>query len=150
MINIRNVLITFAEELNKKIEKKGVTYRQVAFAARVTKGSMVHYKSGNCFPELYTLILIADYLECSVNELLGYSDYLLLEHNNDLEDILQNEDTFSDYFLDRLIQCMKTRNVSAKKLFESTGIALNIIEMYLSIHRWIPRVPDFLLICDAL
>ena len=110
----------------------------------------MHYKSGNCCHELYTLILIADYLECSVNELLGYSDDLLLEHNNDLEDILQNEDTFSDYFRDRLIQCMKTRNVSAKKSSESTGIALNIIEMYLSIHRWIPRVPDFLLICDAL
>lgn len=49
MVNVRNVKIKFAEELNSRMLERGVTYRQAALAVGVTKGAFVHYKSGIAF-----------------------------------------------------------------------------------------------------
>lgn len=56
MVNVRNVKIKFAEGLNSRMLERGVAYRQAALAVGVTKGAFVHYKSGNCFPELFVLV----------------------------------------------------------------------------------------------
>lgn len=150
MTNSRDVLITFSEELNKRMECNGVSYRQVAFAARVTKGSMIHYKSGRCFPELWALVLIADYLKCSVNELLGYPGCFGDEHNYNAAELYPNRDIFMDYFRDRLNRQMQLERISSQQLAIKTSFTIDTIERYLSIHRWVPQVPDLIKICDAL
>ena len=151
MIDTRDVLITFSEELNRRMEEKGVSYRQVAFAVRVARGSMIHYKSRYCFPKLWILVLIANYLECSVNELLGYPVcFSNSDRKYDAIELYPNEDVFIDYFRDRLRQQMRLEDVSSQQLAMKTGFKVDTIEMYLSVHRWIPQVPDFLVLCDAL
>ena len=150
MVDNRDILATFAENLNKRMEIKGITYRQVAFAAKVSKGSVVHYRLGNCFPKLWTLVLIADYLECGVGELLGYPSMLAIDHKYNATELYTNEDVFMDYFRDRLDQMMRIQHVSPEELADKSGCSVDTIDMYLSIHRWIPQVPDFLNLCDAL
>ena len=150
MVNDKIVLRMFSENLNKRMEQKGVTYRQVAFAARVTKGCLVHYKSGNSFPELWTLVLMASYLDCSVDGQLGYSDLDTSFSSTRLIKPLMDEDYFDDYFRECLMNMMNSKNVDIFELSDRSGVSKNYIEMYLSIHRWVPRVPDFLAICDAL
>lgn len=150
MINTRDALMTFSEELTKKMISRGVTHRQVAFAARVTRESMSRYKNGVCFPRLWTMVLIADYLKCGVSELLGYSDGLSLSHEYNAARLYTNEDVFIDYFRDRLMQQMRIEHVNSEQLAEKSGLSLKDVKMYLSIHRWIPTVPEFLHICSAL
>ena len=150
MIDARDALAIFSEELQRIMQDRNVTHRQLALAARVTRERMSRYKNGVCFPDLWTLVLIADYLKCSVSELLGYSDRLSLEHNYNAGELYTNEDVFIDYFRDRLLQQMRLEHISAEQLSERSGLSLNNIEMYLSVHRWVPRVPDFLAICSAL
>lgn len=153
MTNPRNTLMDFTQEFNERMDAKGVTYRQVAYAARVTKGSVAHYKLGNTFPEPWTLILIADYLECSVDELFGYSEPHIPKVGRrkvPAVEVFPNWDPFADYFRERLIKFMEERNMSSIDLAELSGISVRTIEMYLSVHRWTPKTPDLLRICDAL
>lgn len=150
MTNSRDVLVTFSEELNRLMQDRNVTYRQVALAARVTRTQMSRYKSGACFPDLWTLVLIADCLKCSVSELLGYSDSLPMEHRFNASELYTNEDIFADYFRDRLQQRMRSEHVNSQQLSAKSGISINHIEMYVSVHRWVPRISEFLCICSAL
>ena len=150
MVNVRDVRITFAEELNTRMQEKGVTYRQTALAAGVTKGAFIHYKSGNCFPELFTLIRIANYLNCSVDSLLGYRSDGRLRLNTDIGGGFFNEDKFKDYFRERFATMLKRARMSVDELTCKSLVSIETIEMYLSVHRWVPQVPDLLRICDAL
>lgn len=150
MIDARDALTIFSEELRHIMQDKNVTHRQVALAARVTRERMSRYKNGVCFPDLWTLVLIADYLKCSVSELLGYSDRLSLEHSYNAGKLYTNEDIFIDYFRDRLRQQMRIERINSEQLAERSEIPLKTIEMYLSVHRWIPHVPEFIAICSAL
>ena len=150
-MNTKDALLIFSTELNKRMEDKGVTYRQVALASRVTRGSMVHYKSGNSFPELYTLVLMADYLDCSVDDLLGHhSGYILPDREISIQNRFADEDEFADYVRTRLFDYMKLKHMDAEELARLTAISAKTIEMYLSVHRWVPRVPELLQICESL
>lgn len=150
MVNIRDAKITFAEELNERMRENGVTYRQTALAVGVTKGAFIHYKSGNSFPELFTLIRISNYLNCSVDSLLGYRSDGKLCLSTDTTGDFSNEDEFKDYFRSRLIAMMEHAGMNANDLSRKSLVSTKYIEMYLSVHRWIPQVPDLLRICDAL
>lgn len=150
MTNSRDVLITFSEELSQRLVEKGVGYRQAALATRVSRENMFRYKSGYSFPKLWTLVLIADYLKCSVNELLGYPCYFGVEHKYDATELYPNESIFMDYFRDRLQQQMRLEHINSQQLAMKTGFTIDTIERYLSVHRWVPQMPDFLILCDAL
>lgn len=153
MIDTKEILWKFAEELNARMIENGVTYRQVAYAARVTKGSVVHYKSGNTFPEPWTLALIADYLGCSVDELLGYPNPHIFARTRRWIPAIErfpNWDAFADYFRERLSDLMNAKHMTAEELAKNIGASTRTIDMYLSVHRWTPDTPSFLRICDAL
>lgn len=149
--SMKEKLLDFSDELNKRMTDKGVTYRQVALAARVTRGSMIHYKSGNSFPELYTLVLMAEYLDCSVDDLLGYkSTYILGDARIPATSRFRNKDEFADYIRIQLCYFMNVKAVNAEELSNHASISVKTIDMYLSVHRWVPRTVDFLHICEAL
>lgn len=151
MIDIKEILRRFAIELNNRMDECEVTYRQVAFAARVTRGSMIHYKSGNAFPELYPLVLMAEYLDCRVDDLLGYLPCCGFTGGNIVATKrFKDEDDFADYFRLRLYECMQEKAVDTNELARRAAVSTNTIDMYLSVHRWVPRTVDFIYICDAL
>ena len=130
--------------------ERGVAYRQAALAVGVTKGAFVHCKSGSCFPELFVLVRIANYLNCSVDELLGYISGRTMRLNKSMNDDFSDEYEFKDYFRERLIFMMTEKNLGVNELARKSRVSIDTIEMYLSIHRWVPCVIDFLYICDAL
>ena len=154
MVDVRDVQIRFGAELNRRMDLKGISYRQLAYKSRVTKGSMIHYKSRNSFPEVWNLILIADCLDCSVDELLDYD-----EPNTTPEwrakripaiEKFYTEDEFADYFRERLIKFMKKKHMDLDELAQRSDISARTIDMYLSVHRWVPQTPNLLRLADAL
>lgn len=56
------------------LQEKGVTPYQVAKNTGISQGLMGEYKKGIKMPTISNLIKIADYLDCSVDYLLGRSD----------------------------------------------------------------------------
>ena len=151
MVNSKSILITFSEVLRTKMADFNLSNRRLAIGSRVTSEKISGYRNAGCFPKLWTLVLIADYLECSVDELLGYSNF---GHHNAYEkcasDVFQNEDVFADYFRNRLLSTMNVKGMTSYELSLKSRCSENTINMYLSVHRWTPQVPVFLNLCDAL
>ena len=151
MVNSKNVLITFSEILRTKMAEFNLSNRKLAIASRVTSEKISSYRTESCFPKLWTLVLIADFLECSVDELFGYSTF---ERPNTYRkyasEVFPNEDVFADYFRIRLLSMMGIKGMTSHELSLKSGCSENTIDMYLSVHRWTPQVPVFLNLCDAL
>ena len=153
MIDTRNVLMDFTNELRSRIEYNGLTYRQVAFEARITRTKMNEYKFGRTFPELWNLLLIADCLDCSIDELLGYSKTGFAELRNSkvrVINVMPNNDVFADFFRMRLERYMQNNRITVADLSKRSGFKESTLEMYLSVHRWVPRTADFIKLCDSL
>ena len=53
------------------IQDRGLTAYKVAKGAGISQGQMNEYKNGKTKPTIENLIKIADYLECSIDFLLG-------------------------------------------------------------------------------
>ena len=150
MLNLELIKKTFTIELNDRIRTEGTTCKQVALDLRISKGTFLSYASGKCFPSIYSLVKIAIYLNCTVDDLLGYITDPNTHLNDRVDADFSNEDEFKDYFRDRLMTVMDRVRMSIDKLAYNSKVSAKTIEMYLSVHRWVPQVPDLLRICDAL
>lgn len=151
MVNSKSVLVTFSEVLRTKMAEFNLSNRRLAIASRVTSEKISSYRTEECFPKLWTLVLIADYLECSVDELLGYSNCGYSNaYKKYASDVFPNEDVFADYFRNRLLSTMNVKGMTSYELSLKSGCSENTIDMYLSVHRWTPQVPVFLNLCGAL
>lgn len=85
MVNEKEVLYTFNRELCERLELSGMTYRDLAFKARCAPSRVESYLRGNNFPNLWTLTLMAEALDCCIDDLLGYKNrrngYVLIPHS---------------------------------------------------------------------
>lgn len=64
----------FKERFIQIIQSKNLTAYKVAKATGISQGLMNEYKNGIKLPTLQNLLKIADYLDCSVDYLLGRTD----------------------------------------------------------------------------
>lgn len=64
----------FTEILVKYIQLHNITAYQIAKNTGISQGTMNEYKNGKKMPTIQNLIKIADYLDCSVDYLLGRTD----------------------------------------------------------------------------
>ena len=67
-------MIPFNEHLRSIRKKKGYTQRQVASAIEITERNYQYYESGEREPSMGTLIALADYIDVSLDYLVGRSD----------------------------------------------------------------------------
>lgn len=56
------------------IEKRGITISQLAKEIGISQGNISDWKSGKCLPSLNALIKIADYLNVSLDYLVGRTE----------------------------------------------------------------------------
>ncbi len=61
-----------SENIRNLRKQKGLTQQQLAEALDVTAGAVHKWETGMSYPEIYTLVEIADYFDTSVDYLLGY------------------------------------------------------------------------------
>lgn len=64
----------FHEIFIKDIQKKGITAYKVAKETGISQGLMNEYKNGIKTPTVQNIIKIADYLDCSIDYLVGRTD----------------------------------------------------------------------------
>lgn len=64
----------FKDRFVQYIQSKRVTAYRVAKETGISQGLMNEYKNGVKLPTVQNLIKIADYLDCSVDYLLGRTD----------------------------------------------------------------------------
>ena len=61
----------FGEQLRKKREEKGITQQTLGEALFVTRQAVSQWENGARYPDLLTAKKLAEYFECTLDELLG-------------------------------------------------------------------------------
>ena len=151
MVETNVILRWFSNELVSRMADKGVTYQQVAFASRSMPHNINGYIRGESFPSPWRIALIAGYLECTIDNLLGYDDNYF-KYNSRIEKAFTrfpDEDSFTPYLRDRIIQRMKKMNMTEEDLIRKSGLSPQTIKRYLCVHSGAPQIPSLLRICDA-
>lgn len=64
----------FANKFNEILNNKQITAYKVAKETGISQGLMNEYKNGIKSPTIQNLVRIADYLDCSVDYLLGRTE----------------------------------------------------------------------------
>lgn len=62
------------DNLFKQISIKGLNAKKVSEATGISTGNISDWKSGRSMPSAVKLDILADYLDCSVDYLLGRTD----------------------------------------------------------------------------
>lgn len=57
-----------------RIKERGLTAKKVSDATGISTGNISDWKSGRSMPSAVKLDILADYLDCSVDYLLGRTD----------------------------------------------------------------------------
>ncbi len=62
------------DHLFQRISEKGLSAKKLSEATGISTGNISDWKSGRSMPSAVNLDIIADYLDCSVDYLLGRTD----------------------------------------------------------------------------
>ena len=84
----------FKDIFVKCLQEKGVTAYKVAKETGISQGQMNEYKNGKITPTTENLIKIADYLECSIDYLLGRKE----ADTKEKEELTEREQTLLEVF----------------------------------------------------
>lgn len=154
MLNLEETREWFSKTMRKEIEFRGLTLSDVSRDCMINRNKLNNYIQGRSLPNPYILIRLADYLECTVNDLLDFDepdDDALLGY--DPFDLFEDEDEFMAHIRNRLEQRMLEEHISIANLADKTGFNKHTIKYWLGMlkHRpELPRTSDLLRICDAL
>lgn len=152
MFNEKEKLHIFAKELRERFEISGLTHRELAFKARCAPSRVQMYLKGNNFPNLWTLALMSEALNCTMNDLLGYcsKNNGRVIHADSPFKRFTDEFDFALHFKECLSAKMNCLNMSQEVLAELTGFGKHRIYRYLSPGYPMPHLAQTLIICDAL
>lgn len=79
------------DKLFERIEELNLTAKKVSDATGISTGNLSDWKSGRCLPSAEKLEKLADYLDCSVDYLLGRTE--VPEVNRGQQHIISKNDT---------------------------------------------------------
>ena len=139
----------FSIELRERMADEKVKASELCGYCDVTRAAMSQYIYGRSFPDPWRMVLIAERLNCSVNDLLGYAKFEE-EFARSASKTFPGENHFAEHLAIRIIRRMERLGYDYESLANVTGISLDTIERYFG--RWpeLPRTDKFLTICEAL
>lgn len=154
MLDIDEVKDWFIQELPERMEDEGLLIRDVANHCQISQDRMNNYMQGRALPNPYVLAIMADFLNCTVNDLLGYDesdeDELV---GFDPTNMFEGEDEFMMHIRNRLEERMLAEDMTAKELAEKSGSNTHTIKYWLGKLKRQPtliRTSDLLRLVDAL
>lgn len=65
----------FVKNLNEYMSAKSLTGKDIAAGTGLSEASISNYRTGTKEPQMTSLCLLADFLEVSIDELVGRKDY---------------------------------------------------------------------------
>lgn len=142
MVDIDSTLDWFSSELKRRMNYLKLWPRDVSYHCKVSSSSMNNYLQGKTFPSPWTLILIADLLETTVNELLDFDepdeDSLV---GYDPFSIFDDEDEFAIHVSNRVKLWMVESDIDIFKLSERTGFTRRTIRRWFGLSDKQPELP---------
>ena len=152
MNDIKEIRYRFSNELQTRMDKLGIKECHISFNCRCRSTAVHEYLAGDCLPNLWTLSLLAEYLNCTVNDLLDLGTVCDVRNLEDIcaFDTFKDEDSFAVHVRDRILARMKELNMNREELARLTGFSLKSIERWLWLYPHLPQVMKFLEISAVL
>lgn len=85
-INRKEIIMSKANILFKTMEEKGISAKQLSNDTGISTGNISDWKNGRSNPSISALLVISNYLDVSVDYLLGNDRYCLTENEQILID----------------------------------------------------------------
>ena len=129
----------FSERLEKLMKEKNLSQSQLADALEVKKQSINNYIKGKSRPELDVLIRLSKFFECSIDYLLGESEFKSYRHMENYDEKLEKYFCNSlnllgadkrEYYLDILTRFTESFRLTEGKSYnmEDFDLSTEIIE----------------------
>lgn len=153
MLNIDEVKAWYVAEVNERMEDAGLAPNQIAHLCQLKYEAVYGYLQAKPFPKVWNLILLAECLDCSVNDLLGYDE---LDDVDVYEKRLASKLYFGEleyaiHFSRRLLRIMEERSLMPEQMRDRTGIGIAKIRDWISDRpESLPSVLNLLRLADAL
>lgn len=153
MLDVENIRKWFASEVKERMKETGLKPGHISYKCYIRSDNIHEYLVGKPFPRLWNLVLMAECLECSVNDLLGFDDtgdtdifekYLASK-------MYLDEYDFARHFSTRVLRVMNDRGFTAYDLHRETGFSESLIARWTTNKTLeLPTVLQLLHICDTL
>lgn len=115
----------FGSRLKKARKDKKVTQKELASVLGVAQSAIANYENNTRFPGLDTLREISDFLNISLDHLLGVEEKVKHKASRSLES--ENYSKIADEFLEHLVDFREEQAKELIKLVHSEGIMLTTI-----------------------
>ena len=131
MIDEEKVKEWFATEVKERMEELDLRPYHMEYFCHIKHGCIYSYLRGANLPNLWSLVLMAERLDCSVNDLLGFED----PESYNVFEIYEASKMFGDIngyarcFADRLRRHLINRDMTVDDLSSLTGNAVTTIRV---------------------
>lgn len=152
MINKEEILNWFKLEVRDRMNSLGLHPYDMPAKCHMTYENVLNCIGGRSFPNLWSLVLMAERLECTVNDLLGYEeidDLGVLERPLASKEY-RNAVEFSHCFTERIMRYLSDAGISIEEISERTGFKPITVKRWICDIGHLPKTMQFLQICSAL
>lgn len=128
------------ENLKTRIESSGMSYRELASKTGVSAAAVCRYVNSNQIPNAYTLLALADALNCTPNDLYGIVKQEIGKERKvtamNLEDCATIWDTMEKYGVRELKMTRLEGNELSVQLICTTELLDKIARLISEDERW--------------
>lgn len=142
----------YAAEVKERMEEAGLRSYHMAYYCQMKHAGIYQYLSGAVIPDPWRLVLMAERLDCCVNDLLGYEDVedVSVFESCQASVMFADERQYATCLADRLKRYFNERGLTIERVSELTGITVVTIKRWMGVRPALPQISQFLRLVDAL
>ena len=152
MINEKEIKQRFPLEMRERMEYAGLRPYHIPYYCHCKPSAVDNYLQGSCLPNLWSLVLMAEHLDCTVNELFGIDIIdIEMEYERHLASkMFSNSFDFAYCVADRMVYLINEKFDSLDEFSRHSTITKDAINRWTGSHPKLPRTSDLIRVCNAL
>lgn len=153
MSDIITIRKWFAAEVKDRMDEMDLRADHLMGLCYINERDIQSCLNGTALPGLYSLILLSDHLDCTVNDLLGFDEIEEVEvyEQYSASDMFFNESQYATLLVERVRRYLEERHITMIDLAKKVGITATNLRYWFSKTRpHLPTTENLIRICDAL
>lgn len=153
MPSINEISTWFVAEVKERTTELDLRPYHLVRLCKIKEDRIESHLRGDTFPGLFSLVLMAEHLECTVNDLLGFEEIEEIDiyERYLASDMFFTESQYATCLSDRVRRYLEERNMTLAGLAKQTEFRLETVRHWFSKTRpHLPPTVKFLKICEIL
>lgn len=153
MPTIDEIHTWFVAEVKERMTELDLRPYHLVRLCKIKEDRIDSHLRGDTFPGLFSLVLMAEHLECTVNDLLGFEEIEEIDiyERYLASDMFFTESQYATCLSDRVRRYLEERNMTLAGLAKQTEFRLETVRHWFSKTRpHLPPTVKFLKVCEIL